>query len=47
MNKDNPEQNSNPHPVPPQGFNPIWALIGMGVLIGLILLAEALGLKPK
>jgi hypothetical protein len=30
-----------------QGINPIWFLIGMGVLIALILGVEILGLKPK
>jgi hypothetical protein len=29
------------------GINPIWFLFGMGILIGLILVAELMGLKAK
>lgn len=30
-----------------QGFNPLWALFGMGLLILVVLIAEFFGLKAK
>lgn len=31
----------------PKEFNPIWALVGMGILIAVVVAVEMLGLKPK
>jgi len=40
------EKNIQNHPKA-QGFNPLWALVAMGLLILVVLVAEFFGLKSK
>lgn len=44
--KENLASKNNEFPRPKE-FNPIWFLVGMGILIAVVLAVEMLGLKPK